>query len=724
MRRAHASFHATPPPPPQSALPTLPTTCVPECPLYAHPATITPPPISDVRLTARSWLGPGVSGVGLASRPVPATFAEEADDAGGALVLHAIDSLAQTEAAAADRSVRMPDLVLGSHPASKSVVAIKMLDRLRTDGEWLSARLKSAAGAPTCLRGFGGKAASAPSASAAMISTVDEIIESLEQLLEADATAQKQWVPWLLQTASEGGAAATEEQLRARALARASGAEPGASLELLAELLMSPRGASELGVINPLLSEEEADELLSHTAGVLLIVSRSAHTSRALVTSRKLRDEMARGAPPSERAVLADQLAALLATRRTHCKRDDGDDGPTFDPRLLVFEFSTGFVLRPQQVSLVGRLVAAARGGKSVCHQMLMGEGKTTVISPLLALLLGEDALVMQIVPAQLLNFALSVLRGCFGCGAMRKAVWTFAFDRRTPVTAELLEKARAAVAERAVMLSTPTAVKAFMLKLVELLHLLDSGQYPRNRTGVARRMRAMMRMRRRSSVSAARAGMLDKPALHAQAAWAVALLGVWRGAVAVIDEVDMVFHPLRSELNWPLGDRHPLDFEPSRWELPMRLLDAVLAVDPSATQTLVSEPGGVTSLNGAKLISREVELLDALRSAVQRGVASKQLQRVPHLVVLDIDFYHSELRPHLTAWLLVWMRRRGLRDVADAPIEKCLAKGGADASILDVAALPDEFVKMINLGEIRRENCRDVPRGSRAAPLSRAGAA
>ena len=133
--------------PPQSALPTLPTTCVPECPLYAHPATITPPPISDVRLTARSWLGPGVSGVGLASRPVPATFAEEADDAGGALVLHAIDSLAQTEAAAADRSVRMPDLVLGSHPASKSVVAIKMLDRLRTDGEWLSARLKSAAGA-------------------------------------------------------------------------------------------------------------------------------------------------------------------------------------------------------------------------------------------------------------------------------------------------------------------------------------------------------------------------------------------------------------------------------------------------------------------------------------------------------------------------------------------------------------------------------------------------
>jgi len=46
------------------------------------------------------------------------------------------------------------------------------------------------------------------------------------------------------------------------------------------------------------------------------------------------------------------------------------------------------------------------------------------------------------------------VLRGVFGAGPLRKPVWTFAFDRRTPVTAELLEKARTAVTERAVMAS------------------------------------------------------------------------------------------------------------------------------------------------------------------------------------------------------------------------------------------------------------------------------
>ena len=121
-------------------------------------------------------------------------------------------------------------------------------------------------------------------------------------------------------------------------------------------------------------------------------------------------------------------------------------------------------MLRPPQVRLVRELAGAALAGTSVCQQMLMGEGKTTVISPLLALLLGESNLVMQIVPAQLLAFALSVLRSVFGAGQpLRKPVWTFAFDRRTPVSEALLDKARVARAERAVMVTTPASVKACM---------------------------------------------------------------------------------------------------------------------------------------------------------------------------------------------------------------------------------------------------------------------
>ena len=370
-----------------------------------------------------------------------------------------------------------------------------------------------------------------------------------------------------------------------------------------------------------------------------------------------------------------------------------GGGAPTVDPRLLAFEVSTGFVLRPQQVALVRSLVKSAKEGASSCHQMLMGEGKTTVVCPMLALVLGDGKLVMQVVPAALLAFALSVLRGAFGGGGLRKAVWTFKFERRTPMTAELLAKGQLAAREGGVMLSTPAAVKAFMLKLVELLHLLDAGQYSRNRSGLVsaatRRVRRLLRRQRSTSAAGGGGdGLIDKGALHAQAAWAVSLLGVWRASLAVVDEVDLVFHPLRSELNWPLGDRLHLDFAPTRWALPMHMLAAFLA---AAAATSADPPPD------AKGKGREAEAEAALRAAVVEGLRTKVLQSTPHVVVLEAAYYHSALRPALAELLLLWLRRQGLRDAADDVILKSLAAGGAGAALAE--ALPDAHVKLINLG-------------------------
>lgn len=42
------------------------------------------------------------------------------------------------------------------------------------------------------------------------------------------------------------------------------------------------------------------------------------------------------------------------------------------------------------QVALVRRFMDAYNSGGSLCHQLIMGAGKTTVVSPLLALLLGD----------------------------------------------------------------------------------------------------------------------------------------------------------------------------------------------------------------------------------------------------------------------------------------------------------------------------------------------
>ena len=79
------------------------------------------------------------------------------------------------------------------------------------------------------------------------------------------------------------------------------------------------------------------------------------------------------------------------------------------------------------RVQLVRDFTAAALDEKrrSECAQMLMGEGKTTVVCPLLGFMLAsDDALVTQVVPQSLLEFSRSCLRSAFA-GVVRRSVLT-----------------------------------------------------------------------------------------------------------------------------------------------------------------------------------------------------------------------------------------------------------------------------------------------------------
>eukprot|EP00961_Rhodomonas_salina_P238205 3219647-Rhodomonas_salina.1 len=50
----------------------------------------------------------------------------------------------------------------------------------------------------------------------------------------------------------------------------------------------------------------------------------------------------------------------------------------SYDPRFLLFEFTCNMMLRQSQVQLVQRFVTAHSSDKSLCHQLIMGAGKTT----------------------------------------------------------------------------------------------------------------------------------------------------------------------------------------------------------------------------------------------------------------------------------------------------------------------------------------------------------
>ena len=84
---------------------------------------------------------------------------------------------------------------------------------------------------------------------------------------------------------------------------------------------------------------------------------------------------------------------------------------------------------------MVDEFAAAVRAGRSLVRQMIMGAGKTTVIAPLLVLLVSSgDCLVTQCVPRALLHMSVSVLRRAFGT-VLSKEVFQLSVNRTSLVT-------------------------------------------------------------------------------------------------------------------------------------------------------------------------------------------------------------------------------------------------------------------------------------------------
>ena len=143
----------------------------------------------------------------------------------------------------------------------------------------------------------------------------------------------------------------------------------------------------------------------------------------------------------------------------------------------------------------------AAHRGSGTCRQMLMGAGKTTVIAPMLALLLSSSSrLLVQVVPEPLLNQSQAVLRAAFDY--IEKRVNTFVFRRMKKddekngrggdddddlladleldlffdphkASKEITDKEaglKSARADQSVVCTTPNAVKSLFLSFLDLL--------------------------------------------------------------------------------------------------------------------------------------------------------------------------------------------------------------------------------------------------------------
>ena len=148
-----------------------------------------------------------------------------------------------------------------------------------------------------------------------------------------------------------------------------------------------------------------------------------------------------------------------------------------------------------------------------------------------------------------------------------------------------------------------------------------------------------------------------------------VKVLDLWRAGVLIMDEVDVLLHPLRSELNFPIGAKFPIDLAPFRWDFPMFLFDALYfkttgRVTSSSVLLEVSPEGKGDGTGGV-----DVKLLEEISVCIQQGYATHAFQRNPHLVLLDEEYYHTALKPLLARWALGWLHAQfvGKVSVSDA---------------------------------------------------------
>jgi len=194
---------------------------------------------------------------------------------------------------------------------------------------------------------------------------------------------------------------------------------------------------------------------------------------------------------------------------------------------------------------------------------------------------------VVSVVPPHLLPSAQGVLHERLG-GLAGRSVYYMRFDRYTAVELSLLERLRHATRLRGVLLIDPTSLKSVLLKFIEGAATLQ-GEVPvapaepsAGDQELLRRLQRILGLGRRRGADLGSNKLLE---LRAETRTLADVLSVFRSSVGLLDEVDLLLHPLRSELNWPYGERKPIYFAPLRWQLPFTSSTA------SSTQPRASAP-------------------------------------------------------------------------------------------------------------------------------------
>ena len=282
--------------------------------------------------------------------------------------------------------------------------------------------------------------------------------------------------------------------------------------------------------------------------------------------------------------------------------------------------------------------------------------GKTTVLSPLLGACLADgQRLVTLAAPGAvaflrwargptvalarlchadaLLEMVRSTMRRALG-RVWRRPIITFEFSRYTiwdddehavAAARSILQRLQLCRRMCGVLVATPTSLKALFLKFVEV-----AGSGSQSVGAVCTVLGRMLRMFSREENGVL---LLDEVR---------AMVCMWGAYVTCVRaKVDVCLHPLKSELNYPVGVQVVLALAPERWELVMWI---VSALDPAARLAHGLDEHG-------RRIGESVHAV-LLELAAARRV---QYLRPRGLALIDASAF-GEVLPALAAWTLLWL--------------------------------------------------------------------
>ncbi|RAL03936.1 DUF3638 and DUF3645 domain-containing protein, partial [Aspergillus ibericus CBS 121593] len=208
-------------------------------------------------------------------------------------------------------------------------------------------------------------------------------------------------------------------------------------------------------------------------------------------------------------------------------------------PDWILLEIDADMQIRQEQVTVALEMVSPTSGSNSVL-QMNMGQGKTSVIMPMVASALAHgDVLVRLLVPKALTTQTAQVLQARLG-GLVGRELIHIPFSRRTPTTPHLIGEYRSLHEETlqrsGIVLGVPEHALSF--KLSGLQRVSD------------------MKI--------------------SEAVEMVAIQG-WIDQVGrdVLDECDFTLSP-KTQLIYPSGSQLVVDGHPDRWEVIMAVLGLV----------------------------------------------------------------------------------------------------------------------------------------------------